>query len=199
MRTKVRVLVNIFVEERVDESLFQFNRVVPIYYYHAIRAFVKNCPLIKNATGEDLQTIKLITIVCSNDENAITILHGLEGCAKNSFFDELTRKKVNAVDTEAIKITLNSVYGKGTFNRDTDSVSEELRDMVRDAKEMSRFLKEKRDEFNNLSEYWRSYGEIARRYEEFAGIADYLNRSVDKIEYLVEEICKKENNNGKLN
>ena len=75
MRTKVRVLVNIFVEERSDESLFQFNRVVPIYYYHAIRAFVKNCPLIKNAIGEDLQTVKLITIVCSNDENAITILY----------------------------------------------------------------------------------------------------------------------------
>ena len=119
MRTKVRVLVNIFVEERADESLFQFNRVVPIYYYHAIRAFVKNCPLIKNATEEDFKTIKLITIVCSNDENAMTILHGLEGCAKNSFFDELTRKKANAVDTEAIKIALNSVYGKDAFNTDT--------------------------------------------------------------------------------
>lgn len=129
MRTKVRVLVNIFIEERSDESLFQFNRVVPIYYYHAIRAFVKNCPLIKNATGEDLQTVKLITIVCSNDENAMTILHGLEGCAKNSFFDELTRKKANAVDMEAIKITLNSVYGKGAFNRDTDSVSEEFNNL----------------------------------------------------------------------
>lgn len=69
--------------------------------------------------------------------------------------------------------------------------------MVRDAKEMSRFIKEKRDEFNNLSEYWRSYGEIARRYEEFAGIADYLNRSIDKFEDLVEKIYKKENNNGK--
>lgn len=199
MRTKIRVLVNIFVEEHVDESLFQFNRTVSMHYYHRIRAFVKNCPLIKNATEEDFQTIILITILCSNDENAMTILHGLEGCAKNSFFEKLTRKKANAVDAEAIKIALNSVYGKGAFNRDTDSVSEELRDMVRDAKEMSRFLKEKRDEFNNLSEYWRSYGEIARRYEEFAGIADYLNRSVDKIEYLVEEICKKENNNGKLN
>lgn len=198
MRTKVRVLVNIFVEERADESLFQFNRVVSIYYYHVIRAFVKNCPLIKNATGEDFQTVKLITIVCSNDENAMTILHGLEGCAKNSFFDELTRKKANAVDTEAIKIALNSVYGKGAFNTDTDSVSEELRDIVRDAKEMSRFLKEKRDEFNNLSEYWRSYGEIARRYEEFAGIADYLNRSIDKFEDLVEKIYKKENDNGRL-
>lgn len=118
---------------------------------------------------------------------------------KIRFLKNLLEKKANAVDAEAIKIALNSVYGKGAFNRDTDSVSEELRDMVRDAKEMSRFLKEKRDEFNNLSEYWRSYGEIARRYEEFAGIADYLNRSVDKIEYLVEEICKKENNNGKLN
>lgn len=32
MRTKVRVLANIFVEDRLDESLFQFNRVVPIYY-----------------------------------------------------------------------------------------------------------------------------------------------------------------------
>lgn len=197
MRTKVRVLVDIFVEERADESLFQFNRVVPIYYYHAIRAFVKNCPLIKNATEEDFQTVILITILCSDDENAMTILHGLEGCAKNSFFDELTRKKANAVDAEAIKITLNSVYGKGAFNRDTDSVSEELRDIVRDAKEMSRFLKEKRDEFNNLSEYWRSYGEIAERYEEFAVIADYLNRSVDKFEDLVEKIYKKENNNGK--
>lgn len=119
MRTKVRVLANIYVEEHVDESLFQFNRVVPIYYYHAIRAFVKNCPLIKNATEEDFQTIILITILCSNAENAMTILHGLEGCAKNSFFDELTRKKANVVDTEAIKIALNSVYGKGAFNRDT--------------------------------------------------------------------------------
>lgn len=125
MRTKIRVLANIFVEDRLDESLFQFNRAIPVYSYHAIRAFVKNCPLIKNATEEDFQTVKLITIVCSNDDNAMTILHGLEGCVKNSFFDKLTRKKANAVDTEAIKIALNSVYGKGAFNRDTDSISEE--------------------------------------------------------------------------
>lgn len=130
MRTKVRVLANIYVEGHVDESLFQFNRAVSIYYYHAIRAFVKNCPLIKNATEEDFQTIILITILCSNDENAMTILHGLEGCAKNSFFDELTRKKANAVDTEAIKITLNSVYGKGAFNRDTDSVDADINYVV---------------------------------------------------------------------
>lgn len=150
MRTKVRVLANIYVEGHADKSLFQFNRVVPIYYYHAIRAFVKNCPLIKNATEEDFQTVILITILCSNDENAMTILHGLEGCAKNSFFDELTRKKANAVDTEAIKITLNSVYGKGAFNRDTDSVSEELRDIVRDARAMSRFIKERRMTMEDL-------------------------------------------------
>lgn len=198
MRTKIRVLANIFVEDRLDESLFQFNRAIPVYRYHAIRAFVKNCPFIKNATEEDFQTVKLITILCSNDDNAMTILHGLEACAKNSFFNELIRKKANAVDTEPIKIALNSVYGKDAFNRDTDSVSEELRDIIRDAKEMSRFLKEKRDEFNDLSEYWRFNEEIARRYEEFAGIADYLNRSIDKFEDLVEKICKKENNNGKL-
>lgn len=125
MRTKVRVLANIFVEDRLDESLFQFNRAIPVYRYHAIRAFVKNCPLIKNATEEDFQTVKLITILCSNDNNAMTILHGLEACTKNSFFDELIRKKANAVDTEAIKIALNSVYGKDAFNRDTDSISEE--------------------------------------------------------------------------
>lgn len=125
MRTKIRVLANIFVEDRLDESLFQFNRAIPVYRYHAIRAFVKNCPFIKNATEEDFQTVKLITILCSNDDNAMTILHGLEACAKNSFFNELIRKKDNAVDTEAIKITLNSVYGKGAFNRDTDSISEE--------------------------------------------------------------------------
>lgn len=126
MRTKVRILANIFVEDRLDKSLFQFNRAIPVYRYHTIRAFVKNCPLIKNATEEDFQTIILITIVCSNDENALAILHGLEGCVKNSFFDELTRKKANAVDTEAIKIALNSVYGKYAFNRDTDSISEEF-------------------------------------------------------------------------
>lgn len=193
MRTKVRVLANIFVEERVDESLFQFNKAVPIYYYHAIRAFVKNCPLIKNATGEDLQTVKLITVVCSNDENAMTILDGLEGCVNKSILDEFTRKKVNAVNMKAIKIALNSVYGKDTFNRDTDSVSEELRDVFNDSKEMSRFLKEKRDEFNNLSEYFRSNEEISRRYEEFAGIAEYLNYSVEKFENIVEKIYKKEN------
>lgn len=75
--------------------------------------------LFKNNVKEDFQTVILITIVCSNDENAMTILHGLEGCVKWSFFDELTRKKANAVDTEAIKIALNSVYGKGAFNTDT--------------------------------------------------------------------------------
>lgn len=122
MRTKVRVLANIFVKDHLDESLFQFNRDIPVYRYNVIRAFVKNCPLIKNATEEDFQTVKLITIVCSNDENAMTILHGLEGCSKNSFFDELTRKKDNAVDTEAIKIALNSVYGKGAFNRDAYNI-----------------------------------------------------------------------------
>lgn len=119
MRTKVRVLVNIFVKDHLDKSLFQFSRAIPVYCYHVIRAFVKNCPLIKNATEEDFKTIKLITIVCSNDENALAILHGLEGCVKNSFFDELTRKKANAIDTEAIKIALNSVYGKDAFNMDT--------------------------------------------------------------------------------
>lgn len=119
MRTKVRVLANIYVEGHADESLFQFNRTVPAYRYHVIRAFVKNCPLIKKATEEDFQTIILITIVCSNDKNAMTILNGLEGCAKNSFFDKLTRKQSNVVDTEAIKIELNSVYGKGALNRDT--------------------------------------------------------------------------------
>lgn len=129
MRTKIRVLANIFVEGHVDESPFQFNRTVSMHYYHRIRAFVKNCPLIKNATEEDFQTIILITILCSNDENAMTILHGLEGCAKNSFFEKLTRKKANAVDAEAIKIALNSVYGKGAFNRDTDSVSEEFNNL----------------------------------------------------------------------
>ena len=116
MRTKVRVLANIYVEGHFDDRPFQFSRSIPVYRYNAIRAFVKNCPLIKNASEEDFQTVILITIVCSNDENAMTILHGLEGCAKNSFFDELTRKKDNAVDTEAIKIALNSVYGKGAYD-----------------------------------------------------------------------------------
>lgn len=136
MRTKVRVLANIYVEGRVDESLFQFNRVVPIYYYNAIRAFVKNCPLIKNATEEDFQTVILITILCSNDKNAMTILHGLEGCAKNSFFDKLTRKKANAVDTEAIKITLNSVYGKGAFNTDTYDILLKIENLCEEPEEI---------------------------------------------------------------
>lgn len=86
MRTKIRVLVDIFVEGHVDKSLFQFNRTVSVHYYRRIRAFVKNCPLIKNATEEDFQTVILITILCSNDDNAMTILHGLEACAKRSFF-----------------------------------------------------------------------------------------------------------------
>ena len=119
MRTKVRVLANIYVEDRLDERPIQFSRDIQVYRYHAIREFVKNCPLIKISTEEDFQTVILITIVCSNDENALEILHGLEGCVKNSFFDELTRKKANAVDTEAIKIALNSVYGKDVFNTDT--------------------------------------------------------------------------------
>lgn len=122
MRTKVRVLVNIFVERHVDKSLFQFNKTVSVNYYHRIRAFVKNCPLIKNATEEDFQTVILITILCSNDDNAMTILHGLESCAKNSFFSELTRKKANAVDTEAIKIALNSVYGKDSISEEEEKV-----------------------------------------------------------------------------
>lgn len=93
MRTKIRVLVDIFVEGHVDKSLFQFNRTVSVHYYHRIRAFVKNCPLIKNATEEDFQTVILITILCSNDDNAMIILHGLEACANWSFFYEITRKK----------------------------------------------------------------------------------------------------------
>ena len=94
MRTKVRVLANIYVEDRLDDKPFQFSRDIPVYRYHVIRAFIKNCPLIKKATEEDFQTIIVITIVCSNDKNAMTILNGLEGCAKNSFFDKLTRKQV---------------------------------------------------------------------------------------------------------
>lgn len=119
MRTKVRVLANIYAEDRLDEILFQFSRTIPVYRYHEIRAFVKNCPLIKISTEEDFQTIILITILCSNYKNAMTILHGLECCTKNYFSDELIRKKDNAVDTEAIKIALNSVYGNDAFNRDT--------------------------------------------------------------------------------
>lgn len=114
MRTKVRVLANIYVEGHVDESLFQFNRTVPIYYYHAIRAFVKNCPLIKNATEENFQTIILITIVCSNDENAMTILHGLNGCIKThvNFIQELPNKedstpKNNSISSEIDYIAKN--------------------------------------------------------------------------------------------
>lgn len=93
MNNKVRVLVNVYVDEHIDGSLFQFNRAVPVIYYHAIVAFLKDSPLVKNAIEEDLHTVKLITISCSNDKNALTILHGLEGCIKNSFFDEITRKK----------------------------------------------------------------------------------------------------------
>lgn len=67
---------------------------------------------------------------------------------------------------------------------------------------MTQFLNEKRDEFNNLKavdaeellEEMRT-----REYdEEFAETAEYWNRIVDKFEDLVEKICKKENNNGKL-
>lgn len=82
MRTKVRVLANIFVKDHLDESLFQFNRAIPVYSYNVIRAFVKNCPLIKNATEEDFQTVKLITIVCSNIEKAIAILLQIENLCK---------------------------------------------------------------------------------------------------------------------
>ena len=119
MRTKVRVLANIYVEDRLDDRPFQFSRTIPVYRYNMISAFVKNCPLIKKSTEENFQTIIVITVICSNDKNAMTILHGLECCTKNSFFDELTKKQPNAVDKEAIKIALNSVYRNGAFNRDT--------------------------------------------------------------------------------
>ena len=135
MRTKVKVLANIYVEDRLDERPIQFSRDIPVYRYHAIRAFVKNCPLIKISTEEDFQTIILITIVCSNDENALEILHGLEGCAKNSFFDELTRKKANSVDNEEIKIALNSVYGKGAFNTDTYDILLKIKNLCEEPEE----------------------------------------------------------------
>lgn len=135
MRTKVRVFANIYVEDRLDESLFQFSRTIPVYRYHVIRAFVKNCPLIKISTEEDFRTVKLITIVCSNDENALEIMHGLESCAKNSFFDELTRKKVNTVDTESIKIALNSVYGKDAFNTDTYNILLQIENLCEEPEE----------------------------------------------------------------
>ena len=105
------------------------------------------------------------------------------------------------VDTEAIKIALNSVYGKSAFNTDTDSVSEELRDIVRDARAMTQFLNEKRDEFNNLKvvnaeellEEMR-----AREYdEEFEETAEYWNRIADKFEDLVEKIYKKNGGSAK--
>ena len=154
MENKIRVLANIFIKNRLDESLFQFNRTIPAYRYHVIRAFVKNCPLIKNATEEDFQTVKLITIVCSNYENAMTILNGLEYCDKNSFFYELFRKKANAVDTEVIKIALNSVYGKCAFNRDTDSVSEEFNNLKAvDAKELLEKSAPKNNSISSEIEY----------------------------------------------
>lgn len=97
MRTKIRVLANIFVEGHVDKSLFQFNRTVSMHYYHRIRAFVKNCPLIKNATEEDFQTIILITILCSNDENAIKVFDGIEDILKSAVEDS-TNKNDNCKD-----------------------------------------------------------------------------------------------------
>ena len=135
MRTKVRVLANIYVEGHVNERHFQFSRDIPVYRYHVIRAFVKNCTLIKKSTEEDFQTVILITIVCSNDENALEILHGLEDCVKNSFFDELTRKKANAIDTEAIKIALNIVYGKDAFNTDTYNILQHIENLCEEPEE----------------------------------------------------------------
>lgn len=183
MRTKIRVLANIFVEDRLDESLFQFNRAIPVYSYHAIRAFVKNCPLIKNATEEDFQTVKLITIVCSNDDNAMTILHGLEGCVKNSFFNELIRKKDNAVDTEAIKITLNSVYGKGAFNRDTDSISEE---------------EEKVRIFVNI--YYKPYsndGSCQVQFDEKLPVDDFVKKNNEPVSKVDDTLVSTEDNTPK--
>ena len=135
MRTKIRVLANIYVKDRLDDRPFQFSRSIPVYRYNSIRAFVKNCPLIKNASEEDFQTVILITIVCSNDKNALAILHGLEGCVKNSFFNELTRKKANTVDTEAIKIALNSIYGNDAFNMDTYDILLKIENLCEEPKE----------------------------------------------------------------
>lgn len=135
MRTKVRVLAYIYVEGHVDDRPFQFSRTIPVYRYNMISAFVKNCSLIKKYTEENFQTIIVITILCSNDKNAMTILHGLECCTKNSFLDELIRKKANAVDTEAIKIALNSVYGKGAFNRDTYDILLKIENLCEKPKE----------------------------------------------------------------
>ena len=135
MRTKVRVLAYIYVEDRLDDRPFQFSRTIPVYRYNMIIAFVKNCPLIKKSTEEDFQTIIVITIVCSNDENALAILHGLESCVKNSFFDELTRKKANSVDTEAIKIALNSVYGNDAFNTDTYDILLHIKNLCEEPEE----------------------------------------------------------------
>lgn len=135
MRTKVRVLTNIYVEDRLDDRPFQFSIAIPAYRYHAIRTFVKNCPLIKKSTEEDFRTVKVITIVCSNDENALAIMHWLEGCAKKSFFDELTRKKDNLVDTEVIKNSLNSVYGKDAFNTDAYDILLQIKNLCEEPKE----------------------------------------------------------------
>ena len=135
MRTKVRVLANIYVEDSLDDRPFQFSRTIPVYRYNMIIAFVKNCPLIKKYAEENFQTIILITILCSNDKNAMTILHGLECCTKNSFLDELIRKKANTVDTEAIKIALNSVYGNDAFNTDTYDILLKVENLCEEPKE----------------------------------------------------------------
>lgn len=142
MEDKVRLLVNIYFKTYSNNTfLFQFNRIVSLNDFHKIEAFLKDCPLVKTAflkyhplvktyRMRPLDTDKTFSVTCSNEDDALTILHGIEGCIKNSFLDEITRKK------------------------DSD--------------------------------------------EEFEKVYEYLNHIIDRFENLVKEICKKENNNGKL-
>lgn len=98
MENKKKVVVNVFYKTCVNFSngngLCQFSKTVSMDGYNKIVAFLKDCPLTKAPIEQNIfYTFAMFTVTCSNEEDALTILHGLEGCVKNSFFDEITRKK----------------------------------------------------------------------------------------------------------
>ena len=115
MENKTRVIVNIYYKTNSNNTdLFQFDRIVSLNDYYKILAFIKGCPLVKTAflkycpltktySTRPLATNGIISVTCSNEEDKLAILQGLENCIENSFLDEITR-------TDTYKVYINIFY-----------------------------------------------------------------------------------------
>ena len=111
MENKKQVVVNVFYKTCVNfsngDGLCQFSKTVSLDGYNKIVAFLKDCPLTKAPIEQNIfYTFAMFTVTCSNEEDALTILHGLEGCIKTEVEEDSTPKN-NSISSEIEYIAHN--------------------------------------------------------------------------------------------